>query len=400
MAEVAQPHQIRPWYKRPPVWVVFVVLAALAVFGAMQIGGGPATIRYSDFLDQLDAGNVASVAFSGTRIDGHFKQPVAVTGPTNGLPLTLFRSHVPDFGDPTLLPALRNKHVAIGVGSSQWVGTGVVAILGVIGAFILAKPMLLVIAAALIVGLIKVAFGGKMDIRAILSMLPMFRSMSSESGKQEGSAGDKPRIGNHPVPMDDEMADTAHHHCSRAWYLRPPVWILGLILVGLAVFGVVEVTNKPAAVPYSDFLAQLDAGNVASVTFKGTQVDGNFKRPVTQAAAEGTEAQTIFRSKVPDFGDPTLLPELRKERVVVDVVSSSNWASWLGRLPWPLVLIIGAMLIVGLVRFLRGNKAPTGSARPTHPIVGMITGLFSKKNQEAGHPESDATKAPPSASGR
>ena len=398
MAQVAQPHHMRPWYRRPPVWVGFVVLVALAVFGVTQIGSGPAAIRYSDFLDQLDAGNVASVTFSGTQVDGHFKKPVAVTGVINGLPLTLFRSHVPDFGDPTLLPALRNKHVAIGVGSSQWVGAGVVAILGVIGVFILAKPMLLVIAAALIVGLIRVARGGKMDIRSILSKLPMFRAMSDESGKQKEAAEDSPRVSKCPVRTKDEMADAAHHHCSRAWHLRPPVWILGVILVSLAVFGVVEATNRPVAIPYSDFLAQLDAGNVASVTFKGTQIDGRFNHPVAQAAAKGTAAQTIFRSQVPDFGDPTLLPELRKERVVVDVVSASNWASWLGRLPWPLVLIIGAMFIVGLVRFKRGDKAPAGSARPTHPIKGLITGLFSKKNQEMDHREGSATKAPPSAS--
>jgi FtsH Extracellular len=196
MTDVAPPHRVRPWYMRPPVWIVFVVLAALAVFSVTKMGGGPATIRYSDFLDQLDAGNVASVIFSGTQIDGHFKQPVAVTGAAKGAPLTVFRSHAPDFGDPTLLPELRKEHVAIGVGSSQWVGTGVVAVLGIIGAFILAKPMLLVIAAALIAGLVRVARGGKMDVRSILSMLPMFRAASAHNGKEQGSGGDSPRVGN------------------------------------------------------------------------------------------------------------------------------------------------------------------------------------------------------------
>jgi FtsH Extracellular len=195
MADVAQSHQKRSWYKRPLVWIAFVIVAALVVFGAREVSGGPATIRYSDFLDQLDAGNIASVNFSGTRIDGHFKQPVAEKDVNNGAPLTVFRSQAPDFGDPTLLPELRKERVAIGVGSSQLLGTGAAAALGIVGAFLLAKPMLLIIAAALIAGLFKVARGGKVDFRAILSMVPMFRSVSALNGKKSDADGDSPRDG-------------------------------------------------------------------------------------------------------------------------------------------------------------------------------------------------------------
>lgn len=195
MKDVAQPHHMQPWYKRPLVWIVCVVLAALAVFGIIEMGGSPATIRYSDFLDQLDVGNIASITFAGTQIDGHFKQPVAETDAANGAPLTVFRSRVPDVGDPTLLPELRKEHVAISVASSQWLGTGIAATLGVLLAFLLAKPILLVVAAALIAGLIRVARGGKMDLHSILSMVPMLRSVSGQSGKQEKSAGDSSHVG-------------------------------------------------------------------------------------------------------------------------------------------------------------------------------------------------------------
>jgi len=196
MADVAQPHQKRSWYKRPLVWIVFVVLAALIIFGIREAGGGPATIRYSDFLNQLDAGNIVNVTFSGTQIDGHFKRPVVEKNVNNGAPLTVFRSQAPAFGDPTLLPELRKVHVAIGVGSSQLLGAGIAAALGIVGAFLLAKPILLVIAAAFIAGLVRVARGGKMDIRSILSMLPMFRAVSPHNGKEQQSDEDSSRAGN------------------------------------------------------------------------------------------------------------------------------------------------------------------------------------------------------------
>jgi hypothetical protein len=63
------------------------------------------------------------------------------------------------------------------------------------------------------------------------------------------------------------------------------VLLLGIIVVALAIFAIVEAAGVPAATPYSAFLDQLDAGNVASVTFKGTEIDGLFKHPVNAAAS-------------------------------------------------------------------------------------------------------------------
>ena len=82
------------------------------------------------------------------------------------------------------------------------------------------------------------------------------------------------------------MTEPASQHFTRAWYMRPPAWILGAVLVALAVFGILEMTSGPAALSYSDFLDQLDAGNIGGVTFAGTQIDGKFKTP--QAAASAT----------------------------------------------------------------------------------------------------------------
>lgn len=182
------------------------------------------------------------------------------------------------------------------------------------------------------------------------------------------------------------MANTAQHHCTRPWYMRPPVWILGIIAAALIIFGAVETASGPAATPYSAFLDQLDAGNIASVTFQGTQIDGRFKHPVANTASSSGAQQNVFRSRVPEFGDPTLLPELRKEHVAIDVVTSSAWMSWLGRLPWPMVVFLAFILIAGLVRLVRG-KAASDSAMPMRApmqgIIGLVLGLFGKRSESA-----------------
>jgi len=186
------------------------------------------------------------------------------------------------------------------------------------------------------------------------------------------------------------MTDIAQHkHCTKPWYMRPPVWFIGVVVAALAIFTVYETVGGPAATPYGAFLDQLDAGNVASVTFQGTQIDGRFKHPLTAATTNGAKQNDTFRSRVPDFGDSSLIPELRKQRVAIDVILSSQWTSWLGRLPWPMVFIIGAVLIAALVRFVRGGKPGSVSPMSMHPMggmMGLISGLFGKQSQPEGTP--------------
>jgi cell division protease FtsH len=180
--------------------------------------------------------------------------------------------------------------------------------------------------------------------------------------------------------------------------MRPPVWALGVILLAAALFGIVDMVDQPPTMSYSDFLDQLDAGNVAGVTIKGTQIDGSFKHAVGQAAPIGTASQTVFHSQVPDFGDPALMPELRKEHVAIDVVSSSSWTRLLGGLPLPMLLMLGAIVIAGIVKLLRGGKSQLGSNFPMHPMqgmVGLVSGLFSTKDQVGTPPCNDQT--PPKA---
>lgn len=153
---------------------------------------------------------------------------------------------------------------------------------------------------------------------------------------------------------------------------------MAAILALLAVV-VVEKAAKAPLTPYSTFFDQLEAGNIASVTFQGTDLNGTFKHPVDTAPGSAS-----FRSRVPDFGDSGLMPALRQQHVVINVGSPSQWTRLLASLPWPMLLFVGAALVAGLVRLLRGGNAQAGAAATTSPMQGMlglVTRQFGKKEQ-------------------
>lgn len=398
MVDAIKHHCTRSWYMRPPVWVLGIIVLAIAVFGIIEMTGRPAALPYSEFLDQLDGGNVASVIFAGSRIEGNFKHPVgqaAVNGPAAQ---TSFHSQVPVFGDPVLLSELRKEHIPIAVtsSSSYWWGTS--AVLGGLAAILLAKPMLLIIAAAFITGLVRVARGGKMEMKSTLAMLPMFRSFAQQDDKPKQSPGGSRHQADRRLSVKDEMTDAAQDRPKRAWYLRPVVWALAIAVVAFAVFGVVKMNKGPAAISYSDFFDQLDAGNVASVTFQGTEIDGRFKNPLNVAASNGAAQALNFRSRVPDFGDPTLIAELRKQQVVIDANSGSTWTGLLSGIPLPMLLMFGAIVVAGIFRLLQGKAGQTGRTMPMHPMqgmVGFVSGFFGRQDPPAHLPENTPTDQTP-----
>jgi ATP-dependent Zn protease len=182
------------------------------------------------------------------------------------------------------------------------------------------------------------------------------------------------------------MTDVAQHHSTRSWWMRPSVWFIGVAVALLLVFAMFEMAGKPAATSYGTFLDQLDSGNVASVTFQGTQIDGRFKQPVNVTASNKTTQADTFRSHVPEFGDGSLIAELRKQHVAIDVTSPSAWTWLLGRVPWPMLLFIGAGLIAGLVRLVRGGKPGAGSptsVQPMHRMMGLLSGFFGKQQDSS-----------------
>ena len=183
-------------------------------------------------------------------------------------------------------------------------------------------------------------------------------------------------------------------HCQRPWWKRPPIWFIVIAAVlTLLIVVAAEKSGTPPLTPYSTFLDQIESGNVASVTFQGMEIEGRYKRPPDSAPSSGTAKQETFRSRAPDFGDSTLIPELRKQHVVIVVNPPSQWMSLLARIPWPMLLFLGVAIIAGFFRLTRGGKLQPGSAppiMPTHGMMGLVSSLFGKQNQPASPPSRDS----------
>lgn len=132
-------------------------------------------------------------------------------------------------------------------------------------------------------------------------------------------------------------------------------------------------------VPYSTFLDQLSDQNLSAVSFQGNAITGQFKTAVTyppadaappqsassnassaateapassastaQPVPEASQTSNQFKTLMPDFGDPALLPELKSQNVTIDVNSVQGPSVWLvileNLLPW--VLLIGVFVFI------------------------------------------------------
>jgi cell division protease FtsH len=115
-------------------------------------------------------------------------------------------------------------------------------------------------------------------------------------------------------------------------------WIWWVIALGLLVWNIVALLPKSKpdlTIPYSTFINQVDAGNVASVQISGGQITGKFNKsvPDTQvltavpSQAAGSSGSTGSSTTYQDFsttfpeveGDPNLMTALRSHNVVVNV---------------------------------------------------------------------------------
>ena len=105
------------------IWLLLGVLAVYWIFGLFNTNtAAPNQIDYSTFWNQVKAGNVTSVTFSGDKIEGNLSKPITQTLSTGQTAqVSKFFTYTPNVEDAELLALLRQNNVAINATPPQTV---------------------------------------------------------------------------------------------------------------------------------------------------------------------------------------------------------------------------------------------------------------------------------------
>jgi len=140
-------------------------------------------------------------------------------------------------------------------------------------------------------------------------------------------------------------------------------WVIAGLLLLWNIYSFLPQGQPEITIPYSKFISQVNAGNVASVQITGSQISGTFVNPVAAPQPTLAPSQTpnlvtpsatpsMYSEFITNFpetqGDPSLMPLLEKMNVVVNVSAPPNpiisaLLSWV----LPLILFVGVMLWIG-----------------------------------------------------
>jgi cell division protease FtsH len=146
--------------------------------------------------------------------------------------------------------------------------------------------------------------------------------------------------------------------------------ILALLLVTLLLFFWRQVFIPEGArqypISYTQFMEQLDANNIKTVTIRNLRLTGEFEQDIDIQVPSLQEpiAAKYFQTYLPSFQGEGLLSQLQEKNVIIQVESSEEkslfWQFLIAILPW--VLIIGIWVLI---------------MRRTQQIQGGAGGLFS-----------------------
>lgn len=152
------------------------------------------------------------------------------------------------------------------------------------------------------------------------------------------------------------MADDTDKKTKMYDKFKSPQWRVGLaVLLGLLfiyIWSQIFSSGSPGqySINYSQFIAQLGAGNIKSVTIKNLVVSGEFVKEINiQLTGEKkTTAVKKFQTFLPSFQGEGLIAKLEEKNVLINVEPSEKggilWQILIGILPW--VLIIGVWIFI------------------------------------------------------
>ena len=136
------------------------------------------------------------------------------------------------------------------------------------------------------------------------------------------------------------------------------VFVLILLALNIVLASTLQTTTKQTRVriPYSPtFLDQVNAGNVSSISSKGTTIQGNFRTAVRYPTNSTVVPTSLFVTEIPEFANNNaLLAQLQAKGVVINATAPSSGTSVFVTV----LLSFGpALLLVGLFVWIMRRAA-------------------------------------------
>ena len=109
------------------------------------------------------------------------------------------------------------------------------------------------------------------------------------------------------------------------------VFVIVLLLINVLLVSTLQTTTQPTRVriPYSPtFLDEVNAGNVSTISSKGTTVQGNFRTAVRYPPNSTAAPTPLFVTEIPEFANnDQLMAMLQAKGVVINATSPSTGTS-------------------------------------------------------------------------
>jgi cell division protease FtsH len=186
------------------------------------------------------------------------------------------------------------------------------------------------------------------------------RDTRTNAGSPERTDRGAASEGGDRVPWRVEGARREGDKAQRPRLFGPRFWmlLLGLLVLNWLLSALLVRPPERTEVPYTQFRAQVEAGNVSSVTGIEDAIDGEFKNPVPVPVDGQTQEVTRFSTRRPEFAANDNLWQLLTEKNVQVSAEPPPGPSLLERL----LLGFGpTLLLVGLFVLL-ARRATAGAA--------------------------------------
>ncbi len=179
--------------------------------------------------------------------------------------------------------------------------------------------------------------------------------MSYDDDKNKFSNSPQKRTGRSPKDDPDGKDSFSWKGPARSLIF----WVV-IILGFIFAYSLYTSSNRDTAeITYSEFLKQLDAGNIVSVTFIEKEIEGRLKTETVLSSGSATGKFLKFKARIPfDDNSFTLVDRLEKAGIIISAKTEGpNYLSILISIaPWFLLIFIWLFFL----RQMQGASGPKG----------------------------------------